>query len=443
MDIKYKKYFFLLLIHVILGAIIFGFPVLSKIYGILIMVTGITFIIKNKNQHNEVLFASAYIVGAEVFLRMTYGNPVYEFGKYGVILFSLLGIYYSGISKKTWPYWLALLLLIPGVVIAAKTLNAPIFEKIVFDFSGPVCLVICSLYTCRKRINVEEMHSVLLSMGLPIISCCVYLFLYSPAMKDIHFNTEASFILSGNFGPNQVATALGLGIFVFFSRLIYKSPTVLTFTINLLITSYICYRGILTFARGGMITSLAMVLVLMVLVCLNSKVHTGMRLRPKMVLVFVTITSIILLTSYQSGGYLNKRYANKDNIGRERRHLVTGRLKLAVGEIMMFAENPVLGIGTGMGKETRIKNIGRKISTHNEMSRLLAEHGSLGLMALLILIVTPLLLYTDSEPNVYFFLFFIFWVLTINHTGMRTAAPSFMYALALLNIDWKRNVAEL
>ena len=213
--------------------------------------------------------------------------------------------------------------------------------------------------------------------------------------------------------------------------------------VNLLITSYICYRGILTFARGGMITSLIMVLVLMILVFLNSKTHTGMRLRPKMAFVFVTITSIILLTSYQSGGYINKRYANEDNIGRERKHLVTGRLKLAVGEIMMFAENPIFGIGAGMGKETRTKKMGRKISTHNEMARMLAEHGSLGLIALLILIVTPLLLYANSDSNVYFFLFFLFWVLTINHTGMRTAAPSFMYALALLNINWKSNVPEL
>ena len=63
-----------------------------------------------------------------------------------------------------------------------------------------------------------------------------------------------------------------------------------------------------------------------------------------------------------------------------------------------------------------------------------AEHGSLGALALLILILTPLALYFDNKFNLFLFCFVTFWFLTINHAAMRIAAPAFVYSLALLNV---------
>jgi hypothetical protein len=66
---------------------------------------------------------------------------------------------------------------------------------------------------------------------------------------------------------------------------------------------------------------------------------------------------------------------------------------------------------------------------------MLAEHGSLGVMGLLILFVTPLALYFENKFNLFLLCFVAFWFLTINHAAMRTAIPAFVYSLSLLNVQ--------
>jgi hypothetical protein len=78
--------------------------------------------------------------------------------------------------------------------------------------------------------------------------------------------------------------------------------------------------------------------------------------------------------------------------------------------------------------------MGYLVASHDELTRMLAEHGMLGILALLILLFTPIILYLDNKQHLYLYCFIAFWFLTINHAAMRTAAPSFVYALALLKI---------
>jgi hypothetical protein len=59
------------------GFLVFLFPFISKIYGYAIFILGALYVIKTENKNNEALMAATYIVGSEVFLRMTHGNPLY------------------------------------------------------------------------------------------------------------------------------------------------------------------------------------------------------------------------------------------------------------------------------------------------------------------------------------------------------------------------------
>jgi len=257
-------YLNLILFHVGIGFLVYIFPFVSKIYGYAILFVGLWYVIKKQNKNNEVLIVAAYIVGSEVFLRMTGGNPIYEFSKYGVIIFILIGMYYSGFSKGAIPYWFFLLLLVPSVVLSAFVLNTDtnIKNTIAFNISGPVCLGISSLYTYRRKILLTQMNAILLSMGLPIISCVVYLIFFTPSVQDVVTSTQSNFETSGGFGPNQVATILGLGMFIFFSRIIFDSKTKLSLFINIIIAITIAYRGVITFSRGGMITGVVMIVLL-------------------------------------------------------------------------------------------------------------------------------------------------------------------------------------
>ncbi|MES2574294.1 MAG: O-antigen ligase family protein [Bacteroidota bacterium] len=429
-------YLNLILLHVVIGFLVFLFPFFSKIYGYSIFVLGFYFVIKNQNKNNEALMAAAYVVGSEVFLRMTHGNPLYEISKYGVMFFVFIGMYFSGLSKNATPYWLFLLLLVPSVVLSTFVLDfeTDIKNAIAFNISGPVCLGVSSLYTFRRKISLSQINSILLCMGLPIVTCMVYLTFYTPNIKDVITSTQSNFETSGGFGPNQVATILGLGMFIFFSRIILESKTKYMVIINLIIALNISYRGIVTFSRGGMITGLLMILLLVFFLYFKSNFDGRVKLNYLIVLLSITMVLIWVYTSFQTGGLIDKRYANKDAAGRVKESKFTGREDLAKEEIDIFLNNPIFGVGAGKGAEIRKAKTGGDVLSHDEITRMLAEHGSLGVIGLLILFFTPLFLYIENKFNMYLLCFVVFWFLTINHAAMRTAAPAFVYSLSLLNV---------
>ena len=133
---------------------------------------------------------------------------------------------------------------------------------------------------------------------------------------------------------------------------------------------------------------------------------------------------------------IENRYANKDARGREKTDRLGGRETIAKTELQMFKDNPIWGIGVGKNKEYREEMTGIVAASHNEITRLLAEHGMFGIAALLILGITPLFLYLGNKQNLFVVPFLIFWLLTINHAAMRLAAPAFVYALALLKVQF-------
>jgi hypothetical protein len=436
-----QTYLYLILFHIFIGFLIYIFPFTSKIYGYSILIFGVYYIVKTQNKNNEALVVAAYVVGSEVLLRMTGGNVTYEFSKYGVMIFILFGMYYSGFSKGATPYWIFLLLLVPSVVLSTfmLDLDTNIRKAIAFNISGPVCLGIASLYTFRKKVTLRQMNTVLLSMGLPIITCTVYLIFYTPNIKDVVTGTQSNFETSGGFGPNQVATFLGLGMFIFFSRIILESKSKFLVLINLIVAFNISYRGMITFSRGGMITGFLMIVLLLLFLYLKSNYYGKVKLNYIIVIILISMAVIWGYSSIQTGGLINKRYANQDALGKVKESQLTGREDIARNEVDIFLKNPIFGVGVGKGPEVRKAETGIFIVSHDEITRMLAEHGSLGALGLLILFFTPLVLYLENKFNMFLLCFVAFWFLTINHAAMRTAVPAFVYSLALLNVQLGTN----
>ncbi|WP_284651846.1 O-antigen ligase family protein [Flavobacterium terrisoli] len=434
---KDKNYILLVALHVLIGYLIYTFPQFSKIYGFAIVILGVYFVIKNANRHNEVLYVSAYLVGSEVFLRMTGGNILYEFSKYGVMMFLFLGMYYSGFSKNAVPYWVYLLLLFPGIIVATETLNlkSDLRTSLAFNISGPACLGVAAIYNYNRKILFSQLNNIMLTMGLPIISTTVYLIFYTPDLKTVLIGTGSNPETSGGFGPNQVATVLGIGMFIFFSRLILESKSKLIFILNLVIIFNISYRGLVTFSRGGMITGLLMILILIFFLYKNAHGHGKYKLNILLILFLFGFALTWIYTSNQTGGLIDKRYANQDATGKVKESQFTGREEILDSEIEAFKSSPVFGIGVAKGLEVREEMTGGAIITsHNEVTRTIAEHGTLGIIALLIVFSTPIFLYLDNKQNIYMFCFLVFWLMTINHAAMRIAAPAFVYSFTLLKV---------
>lgn len=430
------NYITVLIAHVLLGILVFFIPFLSKIYSTLILLVGLYFIIKNKNSNNEVLYVAAYLVGGEVFLRMTEGNSFHEMTKYSVTIFMFLGVFYSNFRKGASLYFIYLLLLIPGVFIAIQTLNfeTNIRKAILFNLSGPICLGFCAIYCYRRNISLEEINKILLYVGFPIISTLVYIFLYNPSIKDVVTHTQSNFETSGGFGPNQVATILGLGAFIFFSRIVLGSKNKIIVFFDILACLLLTYRGIVTFSRGGMMTAGIMVIAFLIVLFLVSKYKIRMKLFLYVILGISALSIIWSISSSQTGGLIDKRYANEGVNGNKKESKLTGREDLIDTELMMFFNNPIFGVGVGKNREYREELTGIESASHNEITRMVAEHGTFGIVAFLILSFVPLLLYLNNKMNIYVLSFFIFWLLTLNHAAMRIAAPAFIYSLMLLKV---------
>ena len=145
-DIK-LSYLALIILHALIALVVFFAPFLSKIYALLIPVIGIALVYKNKNKNNEVLYVSAYLVGVEVFLRMTGGNFNNEFVKFLVVFFMLMGMFYSNFSKNALIYMFFLILLMPGILMTIFNagIETDMKKVLFFNLSGPVCLGIASI----------------------------------------------------------------------------------------------------------------------------------------------------------------------------------------------------------------------------------------------------------------------------------------------------------
>lgn len=437
-SIDSSNYYKLIILHLLIGTFFYFFKSLAFMYALTIIPIGFLLIIKNKNKNKEALLWAAYLVGAEVFLRMTKGNIGNEYAKYGVIIFMFLGMYFDGISKKAWPYFFFILFLLPSAFYGMVSLSfdANIRKALVFNLLGPFCLGISSIYLTDKKITFADIDKISRWMLYPLIAMLVYVFLYTPSLRDVVTGTDSNSATSGGFGPNQVSTVLGLGMFLAFVRLLFFSRATLLVVLNTFLIAVFSYRGIITFSRGGVLTGIAMIVLLVFFTYFYANTKTKLKITLVSSLMVFFGFAVFMYSVAQTGGLIMNRYSGEDALGREKESKFSGREELAETEIQMFFDNPIFGVGVGKNKENREESTGIVAASHNEITRLLAEHGLFGVLCLIILLITPIVHYSFNKQYIFLFSFMAFWFLTINHAAMRIAAPAFIYGLTLLNFSF-------
>ena len=384
--------------------------------------------------------AAAYMSGAEVMFRMTEAAPVYEAGKYSVIAFMFIGLVLSGTSRKSGVYWLYIFLLLPGILVAAINLDlsTDVRKAVFFNLSGPICLGLAALYCIDRKLTYTQLSDLMKWILLPIITMALYITLGTPDLRESLQSTGANYSATGGFGPNQVATVLGLGMFASIVLLVVHSKNKLLLIIHLGTTGFLLYKGIITFSRGGVITGLVISAAFLVVYFAGSKGFARRRMITYLILLGGILLAASAYSSFQTNGLINKRYSNRDAAGRLKSDITTGRGELLETELSAFYNHPLVGVGVGKIKELRAAETGISAASHNEVSRLLSEHGVLGIIILGILILYPLIYRSKNRRNYLFYGVLGFWFLTINHSSMRIAAPGFIYALCLLNVVYDK-----
>jgi O-antigen ligase len=402
----------------------------------MIFIIFVPLVVISKNKNEEALLFASYIVGAEVFIRMVNGFILYETGKYGVILFLLLGFFYGKVKQVfSAGFVFYILLLLLGIVFTSVPEGESIRKAIIFNLSGPIVLGIAALYFYKRLVSRMELLNGLFFMLLPLFSMITYLYFRTPDLKEIVFGGNANFEASGGFGPNQVATAIGLGIFIITVFMLLKETISGFKVLDVIFLAYFIYRGLLTFSRGGVLTGLIAIVFFALFYFLSQK--SSLKTFIKYVTVaFIFIISVWIYTSNITGGMLDNRYTGKNAKGVQNKDITSGRVDILKKEIDFFIESP-LGIGVGNGKYKRELDSGvHVVPNHNEITRLLSEHGIIGLFIVIYLLVTPMILFYQSShfQRAFLLSFLLLWLLTINHSSMRIAFPGFIYALSLIQI---------
>ncbi|PCH53422.1 MAG: hypothetical protein COC22_02750 [Flavobacteriaceae bacterium] len=427
------------LLHLLLGVLLLaGF--ITKIYSILVVIFGVLFIIRSKNDENQAMYWSAYMVGAEVLFRMSGGLFFYELPKYTIFLFLLIGLL---VERKrhhiSVSYLVYMLLLLIGISFVDIPFNESIRKAIAFNLSGPILLGVSAIYFYKRELSIHQLLNMLFVMVLPIISMLSLLYFKTPNISSINFGGQANFEASGGYGPNQVATILGMGVFILAVLLYFKKRIFPNVLVDLFLFTYLIYRGLITFSRGGIITALISLVAFTFFYILSRK-DKMKQLVKYFGMVALFGFALVVYTADVTGGMLINRYANKNTAGITKKDVTTGRATLFKSELENFYEHPFFGIGVGGSKYKRIELSDKVAASHNEVSRLLSEHGMIGLIALFILLIIPIrnILSQPYLARAFLSAFLLFWFLTINHSAMRIAFPAFIYGLSIVVITYKK-----
>ena len=158
-----------------MGVVLWFFPSLSTLIGLLVVLIG-GYRILNASDPNGLLpiYFSAYIVGIEVLLRMTRSVLFWEFGKYAIILFLLLGFLRKRQVVYIYsPVIVYFICLLPAIFLSPMESFNLWRQSVAFNLSGPACLMVSSLYFYNTQLSFEEMKKMLLIAILPIVTMSI------------------------------------------------------------------------------------------------------------------------------------------------------------------------------------------------------------------------------------------------------------------------------
>ena len=278
---------------------------------------------------------------------------------------------------------------------------------------------------------MPALRRVLFAIIIPLLSVAFVALFYSLTVADIEFTTESNVATSGGFGPNQVSSMLGLGILISAGFIVlFKNKMRLKVILGAMAVLFAA-QSALTFSRGGIYNALGGLLVLGLFHFKNF--GDGIkRLLP--ILVFAGLFYWIVFPALDSftGGKLLERFEETGT---------TNRVEIIQSDVDIFLENPVFGVGVGVASDYRKRLLDFSAASHTEFSRLISEHGSLGLIAILCLFAMAVMNLVRQRSTLGRALVAgasVWSILFMFNAGMRLAAPSFMWGLTFISVGTGR-----
>ena len=444
-----KRNLFWVVFHAVLGIIstVTPFALIFWFYLILISNFNNAIIQLRKGKSFIYIALIAYLISFEMLGRMTKAYPFIplELSKYLLPTASIIGVMNS--IKRGNHLWLILGLFI-SIGLLFDYSGERKFTDIVNNYFGILAIFLGLFFLGKQSLPREFIEIILRLILFAILPSLVYCFIKTPDIEDITFKLGANFETSGGAATNQVSTVFGLGLFLSFyfwyKRITFSGHRI----IDILIGLAFLVQGLLTFSRGGMVVAIICILLL---ILKNSN-----KFNPRNIILAVFgIVAVFLVFNViddVTGGKLLLRYQGETEgtykYGAEKtlKKMTSGRSLIFEEDLKLWMNHPIFGVGVGASRLVRGGMEEAKISSHVELSRLLAEHGLFGLIFFISLVNLGFQLWRNirlESWRLVLFLIYLIALLTSFHSAMRTFVTPLLMALSSIGMyNVKRNIAN-
>lgn len=417
-----------ILFHLILAISAYFIPNLLLIWIVLFFVWSLSRIFNKKTSLNEFLGIIIYLSVFEIILRLTKASFPHEGIKYiEILLIVSYLINFKIVVSKLWILLALFLFISVPVMFELPISNERIRQLISANLSGPFLMLLLFSVT-DKNSSMLNVNLLFRKVLLPAFTLVPLLFLLTPSIAQIDFSTNANFEASG-YGPNQMASILGLICTISFYSMMTKIKVFKGRYILYVLFGLAFYRLVFTFSRGGLFTFLFLAFIIFL-------IDQRLNLINKFFSILISLTLGVVFYSY-TNEITNNSFEERISLSRSDNlnQYSSNRVDIVNSDLKIFIDSPFLGIGPGAGYYIR-KNYGLNffVSAHTEQSRLLAEHGLVGLL-ILIFVTQRGISYVFNTPNNYKILTVIFVVTTFSfmlHSSTRLSTPLLLLPLSAL-----------
>lgn len=380
-----------------------------------------------------------YLVSFELLDRMAKTSPFipYEVGKYFLLITAVLGLLFYG--RKSNVALLMAFLLVPALFYDLS--GKRVLADYVNNFFAPFSMAIGIAVFYKRKISSGQMSAIFKLIWLTALSALVYSFIKTPNFDEIDFGLKANFATTGGAASNQVSTLFGLGMFLSFYSVINRAKFSGYTFLDILIMFAFAFQGLLSFSRGGMMIGV----ICMACYYLFSGGERKSRFNVASLAIFVVLLGVgavaFSIADQVTGGKLLLRYQGETAgtlMGSKQKDLnviTSGRVEIMTEDIELFLQHPAFGVGVGASSYMRFKDF--TVAAHIEMSRLLADHGLLGLLHFILLLALFIGLfrtrYVRQNKNLFIALFLMAFLTTF-HAAMRTYVSPMFFILAVLHV---------
>ena len=431
------------MLHIPLAAWAQTSEIFSTYYALIIFFIGALAALAGKTILTACIIS--YIVGAEVLFRMTGANVFWEFGKYSIAAIIILYLFSGKRRTKSRRsagaplLLLYFLLLMPAVWLTNFPEITDWLNQVSFNMSGHLVLCMCGLFFSRLTLNREEFRKIFISLAAPVV-CISFITLYDLLTTRVKiWGMSSTKMTSGHFGPNQVSSILGFTAFLCIVYFILSKKRLVLKNIFLGFSVLLTIQALLTFSRGGVLGAVAASVLFLVAITKSKKNRViGFCLG----LFFISITHYFIMPALDkyTEGFITLRYGMREKVGEVEVFETGHRVDFMESDLAIFKKHLLTGIGISKAMEVRLDEWGKPVSSHTEWTRVLAEHGLLGLFSMIFLwmwILSRFISAKDPVSKAIILSFAAYAVIYMSHAGMRLVIPAFAIGFLGANFEFE------